>query len=79
MYIPRLRRIPDVVKEMRESDPESVITYALIIGLIKQKKINITPTADLVQKGMNQEKLYLMKRNILIKIINAIFSIIIVV
>ena len=39
MYIPRLRRIPDVVKEMRESDPESVITYALIIGLIKQKKI----------------------------------------
>lgn len=39
MYIPRLRRIPDVVKEMRESDPESVITYALIIGLIKQKKL----------------------------------------
>ena len=39
MYIPRLRRIPDVIKEMRESDPESVITYALIIGLIKQKKL----------------------------------------
>ena len=39
MYIPRLRYISDAVKEIRETDPESPITYDLIRNLIEDGKI----------------------------------------
>ena len=38
-YYPRLRRISDVVKEMREEDPATAITYLAIKDLIKAGKI----------------------------------------
>ena len=39
MYIPRLRRISDVIKEMKATDKESIITYYTIIKLIDSGKI----------------------------------------
>ena len=39
MYIPRLRRISDVINEMKKSDPESSITYYSIIKLIEVGKL----------------------------------------
>ena len=39
MYLPRLRRISDVVKEVKRADPESVITYCAIMKLIECGKI----------------------------------------
>ena len=39
MYIPRLRRISDVIKYVKEKDPESIITYYTIIKLIKVGKL----------------------------------------
>lgn len=39
MYLPRLRRIRDVIKEMKQADPESRITYCLLIELINEGKI----------------------------------------
>lgn len=39
MYLPRLRRISDVIKEMKQADPESRITYCLLIELINEGKI----------------------------------------
>ena len=39
MYIPRLRRISDAVKEIKEVDPESIITYCAIKKLIVSGKI----------------------------------------
>lgn len=39
MYIPRLRRISDVINEMKKADPESIITYYTIIKLIKVGKL----------------------------------------
>ena len=40
MYIPRLRRINDVIREMKKADPESIITYCAIMKLIECKKIS---------------------------------------
>ena len=39
MYIPRLRRISDVINEMKTADPESIITYYTIIKLIEVGKL----------------------------------------
>ena len=39
MYIPQLRRISDVINEMKKSDPESSITYYSIIKLIEVGKL----------------------------------------
>ena len=39
MYIPRLRRISDVIIEMKKADPESIITYYTIIKLIEVGKL----------------------------------------
>ena len=39
MYIPRLRRISDVINEMKKADPESIITYCTIIKLIEVGKL----------------------------------------
>ena len=39
MYIPRLRRISDVINEMKKADPESIITYYTIIKLIEVGKL----------------------------------------
>ena len=39
MYIPRLRRISDVINEMKKADPESTITYYTIIKLIEVGKL----------------------------------------
>ena len=39
MYIPRLRRINDVVAEIKEQDPETNITYRVIKELIAAKEI----------------------------------------
>lgn len=40
MYIPRLRKIPQVIEIMRRNDKNSVITYNLIDKLIKTKQIS---------------------------------------
>lgn len=39
MYIPRLRRISDIINEMKKADPESIITYYTIIKLIEVGKL----------------------------------------
>lgn len=39
MYIPRLRYINDAVKEIKEADPESPITYGFIKRLIFDGKL----------------------------------------
>lgn len=39
MYIPRLRYINDAVKEIKEKDPDSPITYYFIRRLIWEGKI----------------------------------------
>ena len=39
MYIPRLRRISDVINEMKKADPDSIITYYTIIKLIEVGKL----------------------------------------
>lgn len=39
MYVPRLRRITDVVKEMKANDPNTEITYHLIQSLVSSGKI----------------------------------------
>jgi len=39
MYIPRLRRISDVINEMKKADPENIITYYTIIKLIEVGKL----------------------------------------
>ena len=39
MYIPQLRRISDVINEMKKADPESIITYYTIIKLIEVGKL----------------------------------------
>ena len=39
MYIPRLRRISDIINEMKKADPESIITYYTIIKLIELGKL----------------------------------------
>ena len=39
MYIPRLRRISDVINEMKKADPDSIITYYSIIKLIEVGKL----------------------------------------
>ena len=62
MYIPRLRRIPDVVKEMRASDPESVITYALIKELIKQKKLTAIKYGTAYLVNLDELYFYLKKK-----------------
>ncbi len=37
--IPKVRTIPQLVKEIREQDPESVITEPLLRRMVKEKKI----------------------------------------
>ena len=39
MYIPRLRRISDVINEMKKADPDSIITHYTIIMLIEVGKL----------------------------------------
>ena len=39
MYVPRLRRINDVLKEMRQADPNTAMTFYLIMELIKSESI----------------------------------------
>lgn len=39
MYIPRLRRISDVLKEMKENDPNTAMTFCLIMEIIKSGAI----------------------------------------
>ena len=39
MYLPRLRRINDVVKEIKAVDKDSAITYYALHELIKNKKL----------------------------------------
>ena len=39
MYVPRLRRIPNAVKEIKAADPQSEITYSLIKELVTSGKI----------------------------------------
>ena len=39
MYIPRLRRISDVINEMKTADPASSITHYTIIKLIEVGKL----------------------------------------
>ena len=40
MYIPRLRKIPQVIEIMRKNDKNSVVTYNLIDRLIKTNQIS---------------------------------------
>ncbi len=39
MYIPRIRRVSDVIKNFREEDKDTMITQALIKNWIKQGKV----------------------------------------
>jgi len=39
MYIPRLRRISDVIKEIKDADPQTVISRWFIIQLIRSQEI----------------------------------------
>ena len=39
MIIPRIRRINDVIKEMKEKDPETEVSWEMIKTLIKTGKI----------------------------------------
>lgn len=39
MYIPRFRRINDVLKEMKGTDPNTAMTLCLLMELIKSEKI----------------------------------------
>lgn len=39
MYIPRLRRINDVLKEIKQKDPNTAMTFYLIMELIKSESI----------------------------------------
>lgn len=39
MYLPRLRRLHDALKEIKESDPNSMLTYHMLIELMKEGKI----------------------------------------
>ena len=39
MYIPRLRRISDVINEMKKADPDTIITCYTIIKLIEVGKL----------------------------------------
>ena len=39
MYVPRLRRISDAVKEIKATDPRSEVTYGLIKELITSGRI----------------------------------------
>lgn len=39
MYLPRLRRLTDIVKEMKAADKDTAITYYVLQELIKNKKI----------------------------------------
>ncbi len=41
MYIPRLRRISDVVAEIRATDQNNEITWRMIKRLIDDKKITV--------------------------------------
>ena len=39
MYLPRLRRANDALKEIKESDPNSMLTYRMLIEFMKEGKI----------------------------------------
>ena len=39
MYMPRLRRLSDVINEMRANDPDSIITRYLLVDMINSGKI----------------------------------------
>ena len=39
MYIPRFRRISDVLKEMKEADPNTAMSFCLIMEIIKSGAI----------------------------------------
>ncbi len=39
MYIPRIRRVADVIKIFKEEDKDTMITQALIKNWIKQGKV----------------------------------------
>ena len=39
MYIPRIRRITDVLTEIKKQDPETDLTWKLVKRLIKDKRL----------------------------------------
>lgn len=39
MYIPRFRRMSDVIKEMKEKDPNTAMTMTLLYELIRSESI----------------------------------------
>ena len=39
MYIPRIRRITDVLTEIKRQDPETDLTWKLVKRLIKDKRL----------------------------------------
>lgn len=39
MYIPRIRRINDVLTEIKKQDPETDLTWKLVKRLIKDKRL----------------------------------------
>ncbi|MGN0761139.1 MAG: hypothetical protein ACI4MV_04260 [Christensenellales bacterium] len=36
MYLPRLRRISDVLKEVKKVDPDTCLNYKMLVTLMKQ-------------------------------------------
>ncbi len=57
MYIPRLRRISDVINEIKEQDKDTMLTHALIEQWVKQG--NITPMKYGNAWLINLDELYL--------------------
>lgn len=39
MYIPRLRRLSDVIAEIKAEDPKSQVTRSFLLFLLKKKKL----------------------------------------
>lgn len=65
MYIPRLRKINDVIAEIKAQDPQTVINWKLVKRLIKEGKltamkfgnawlINLDESYGFFKKGDNE-------------------------
>ena len=55
---PRLRSIPEVVKELKEEDPKTSITNSAIRILVKENKILKYPKGKHIQVDLDEKKEY---------------------
>ena len=59
MYLPRLRRISDVLKEMKEKDEKTVISRHFIETLVHQNEITALKYGDAWLINLDELYLYL--------------------